>query len=266
MTLDLARALAAPDTERTISAATVVGVAADGTATIDLGGGRRVPGCRVLATYTPATGDSVEVVRRDAASYLILGAVRTSNVTTVDFAASLGLAWNVQSAYADGGSSGSLVVSSASTSSFRQYGGWSTSRIYQGAYPGYTSSGYWRGCYFYGSAFGSLVGKRATRLRITITRASEAGPGGPEDVYIAPHVHASRPSGSPVWKASAIKVGALSWGGTGTFDLPVAWGQGLIDGSIRGFGHIKDSTSVYAIFLGKSENAATGRLTLDWSN
>lgn len=266
MSLDLARALESPDTDRPLTAAVVVGVKADGTVDVDLGAGRVVKGCRVLATYSPATGDVVEVVRRDPTSFLVLGAVRTSNVTTIPFSASLALAWDVRPAYQEGASSGSKTANVTETRSYRQWGGWGWDEPYQGAYYGYTSSGYYRGCYFYGTPFSSLVGKKATRLRITIRRASSGGTGGAEDVWIAPHAHASRPSGSPVWRASAVKVGSLSWGQSGTFDLPVSWGQGLIDGSIRGFGHIKDSTSVYSIYLSRSQDSTTGRLTLDWSN
>lgn len=263
MTLDLARALAPADTPATIIGATITEISSDGTATVDLGGGRLVPGCRVLAAYAPAPGDSVEVVRRDDSTFLILGAVRTSNVTTVDVAGSITLAWNVQPAYVEPADTGTKVVNCADTHSCRS-GDWERDEIYQGAYlPSY---GYWRGCYFYGNAFGSLVGKRCTRIRITISRKAEGGIAGEEDVYLAPHVHASRPGSSPIFKAAAVKVGTLSWGETGTFDLPVSWGQGLINGTMRGFGHIRDSTSTYAIFNSLAGDPASGRLTIDWSD
>lgn len=263
MTLDLARALAPADTPATIIGATVTDIAADGTVTVDLGGGRLVPGCRVLASYSPATGDNVEVVHRDDSTFLVLGAVRNSNVTTVDVASSITLAWNVLPAYVEAAQTGSKTVSAIDTHSGRS-GKWERDEIYQGAYvPSY---GYWRGCYFYGNAFGSLVGKRCTRIRIFVSRRSEGGVAGPEDIYIAPHAHATRPSGSPVWKAGATRVGSLSWGAEGWFDLPVSWGQGLINGTMRGFGHIKDSTSTYAIFNSVQSVAASGRLIVDWSD
>lgn len=265
MTLDLARALTPADTPATIVAATVTAISADGTVTVDLGGGRTVPNCRVMAAYAPATGDIVEVVRRDANSFLVLGAVRTSNATTVDITDSLAMAWNVLPAYVEPAASGTKTVNCADTHSCRG-GDWERDDVYQGAYGGSTQYGYWRGAYFYGNAFGSLVGKRCTRLRIYISRKSEGGIAGAENVWIAPHAHASRPSGSPVWKASATKVGTLAWGAEGYFDLPVSWGQGLINGTIKGFGHIKDSTADYAIFDSLASNALSGRLIIDWTD
>jgi hypothetical protein len=265
--MDLARALASADTLSTIAAATVVDLAADGTVTVDLGGGRVVPGCRVLATYSPTTGDSVEVLRRDANSFLVLGNVRTTQATTVEVSNSLALAWTVQPAYSDGASSGSKIVSATDTQSYRSSDKWERDDVYQGAYSSSVSLGYFRGCYFYGStAFASLNGKRCTRLRIRVSRKGSGGIAGAEGVYIAPHAHGSRPSGSPLWRASARNVGSLAWGANGTFDLPVSWGQGLIDGTIKGFGHLRDSSSDYAIFDSLASDSASGRLTLDWTD
>lgn len=267
MTLDLALALAPADTLATISAATIADIAADGTVSVDLGGGRVVPGCRVLATsYSPTTGDSVEVVRRDANSFLVLGAVRTSAPTTVEVSDSVGLAWTVQPAYGEAASSGSKIVNATDTQSYRSSDKWERDDVYQGAYSSSVSLGYFRGCYFYGNAFGSLVGKRCTRLRIRLSRKGSGGIAGAESIYLAPHAHASRPSGSPIWRASARNVGSLAWGDSGTFDLPVSWGQALIDGTVKGFGHLRDSSSDYAIFNSLAADSLSGRLTLDWTD
>jgi hypothetical protein len=218
-----------------------------------------------MASYSPATGDSVEAVRRDANSFLVLGAVRTTNVTTVDVADSLTLAWDILPAYVEPAASGSKTINCADTHSARG-GDWERDDVYQGAY-GYSARyGYWRGCYFYGNAFGSLVGKRCTRIRIYISRKSEGGIAGPEGIYLAPHAHASRPGGSPVWRGSARYVGALAWGDGAYFDLPVSWGQGLIDGTIKGVGHLRDNTSDYAIFNSLAADAASGRLIIDWTD
>jgi hypothetical protein len=242
VTLDLARALASADTLATIAAATIVDLSADGTVTVDLGGGRTVPGCRVLATYSPVTGDAVEV------------------------SDSVGLAWTISPAYSDAASSGTKTVSATNTQSYRSSDKWERDEVYQGAYSGSTSLGYFRGCYFYGNAFGSLSGKTCTRLRIRISRKGAGGIAGAEGVYLAPHAHASRPSGSPIWRGAARKVGSLAWGDSDTFDLPTSWGQGLIDGTVKGFGHLRDSSSDYAIFNSLAADAASGRLTLDWTD
>ena len=266
MSLDLALALAPVDTAAAVSSAVVADVAADGTVTIDLGGSRLIPRTRVLSTYSPVTGDGVEVVRRDANSFLVVGAVRTSAPTTVEVSDSIGLAWDVLPAYGEAAASGQLIVNATDTQSYRTSDKWARDDVYQGALSSSTSYGYNRGCYFYGTAFAALIGKRCTGLQVRVSRKNAGGPSAAADVYIAPHAHTTRPTGSPIWRAPALKVGAVALGAYAYLDLPVPWGQGLIDGTIRGLGHLRDTTGDYAVFNSLAADAWSGTLVLDWSN
>lgn len=254
-------ALSRPDELSNVGPAVVSGIEADGTVSIDLGGGRVVDRCAVLATYTPAIGEAVEVLRRDASSYLVLGATRDTNPTTVTVGTSLLIPYNVLPAVSV--AANPLTVSAASTRSWRDNEGWYRNDPRQGSYS--TAWGYHRGCYFYGSsAFSALAGQTCTRLRVKVYRDTHGGISGPERVYVGPHVHASQPSGAPYFPKGAQSVGTLAWGASGTFDLPVEWGQGLIDGIYKGLGHMYLGTADYSIFLAVGAQPLAGQILLDW--
>ena len=255
-------ALTPPEPVSATSPAFIQSIDADGTVGIDFGGARTVDRCAVLSTYTPVIGDAVEVLRRDSGSYLVLGAVRDSNPTTVTVGTSLAIPYNVIPATAT--AANPLVVSASSTRSWRENEGWYRNDPRQGSYS--TAWGYHRGCYFYGSsAFSALAGQTCTRLRVTLYRDNHGGISGPERVYVGPHVHASQPAGAPYFPKGAQNVGTLAWGASGTFDLPVAWGQGLIDGIYKGLGHLYMGTADYSIYLAVGAQPLAGQITLDWS-
>lgn len=257
-------ALTPPELIPSTSPAVIESIDADGTVGIDFGGGRTVDRCAVLATYTPVIGDAVEVLRRDGSSYLVLGAARDSNASTVTVGTSLVVPYNVRPAPPSGPSAPNpFIVDTVSTRSWRENEGWYRNDPRQGSYS--TAWGYHRGCYFYGSsAFSALDGATCTRLRVTIYRDNHGGIAGPERVYIGPHVHASQPAGAPYFPKGAQNVGSLAWNGSGTFDLPVAWGQGLIDGIYKGLGHLYMGTADYSIYLAVGAQPLAGRITLDW--
>ncbi len=266
--MKLRTALRAPDSLGAVVSATIAGVNADGTVTIDLGGGSVIPACAVLAPYAPGTGDVVQAIRRDASSWLVLGVVRTSNATTVGVGADFSFPFNVTPAASTippGPTSGKSTFTAASASSWRNDGnGWSKSQPYQGAYT--TAHGYYRGCYFYGTnAFSSLRGRTCTAATITMARPSTGGNAGPVAMLLAPHAHATQPGGSPVFVGSTQNVGGVSWGATVTLSMPASWGQLLIDGRAAGIGHNYLGTASYSINQGPAQVATAGQIILTWT-
>ena len=256
-----------PDSDELAPSGTITGVSADGTVAVDFGGGRVISSCEVLASYTPASGDSVRVMRAGPASWLVLGTVRTSNPTTVDVTASLSFPFNVTPA-APSGAASPLVVPAATIRSYRDNEGWSgaaeSNNAAQGAYS--TRYGYYRGCYFYGAgAFTGLAGRTCTSLTIRLARTGSAGIAGGENIWLAPHTHDGIPAGAPYFPVSPVNVGQLAWNGTGTFTLPVAWGQALIDGVYKGIGHRFLGTSDYAVFKGLAADSLSGQISLGWT-
>ena len=254
------------DTTRAMEKATVESINADGT--VDL---RFVDGVRysvpVGAWYTPATGDSVRVLRADPFSLFVLGTTRDSNNTTVDVSSSILLPANVRAAIVDAPttSSGTDTFQVTGTRSWRSLDGWSRSDVYQGAYS--SGYGYWLGCYFYGTAPQRLKGKKVKSGTIEIHRKGEGGDGSAVPQFIAPHAHASRPGSKPVFTASAKNVGQLGWDKTGVFSLDAGWLQRLVDGDpkVRGFGHrIAATGHKYSIAYNDGGAANTGKLTIHW--
>lgn len=257
--MSLRDALATPDALGDIITATVSAVAADGTVSLDFGGGRVVSRCPVLSTFTPGPGDSVQVLRRDSSSWLVLGTIRTSSPATVNVTASLSFPFNVLPATSR---ATPFDVWAAGSRSWRQDLGWDRATVVQGS-PS-AADGYHRGLYFYGDVIPDLAGRLATSLSITIVREA-GGTAAAVPVYIAPHAHDAQPTGAPYFTADPIVVGTIAPGATLTFTLPTAWGQDLIDRKVKGFGHLYLGTEDYAVFTSPATVGGSGRLILGWS-
>lgn len=259
-------ALSKPDPDPLVWLATITSIDAGGTVGIDLGGGRTIDVASVLSSYTPRVGDVVQVLRRDGSTWLVLGDVRDSNQTTVDVTTSLSFPFNV--APAAPAVANPFVVDSNNIQSWRNNEGWSgaaeSNNAAQGAFS--TTWGYYRGCYFYGStAFSALKGATCTGITIRLHRDGSGGIAGGERQWIAPHTHATQPSGAPYFPVGATNVGSLAWNGIGTFALPTIWGQRLIDGVYKGFGHLYLGTADYSICVGLGSDALSGRLSISWA-
>lgn len=240
--------------------AIIANIYANGLVDLQYKGGtaKNVP---VSASYAPRTGDVVEVVRRNLSSLLVLGPVRTFNATTVEVDSGVSVLYNVEPTLVT--SANPLVVDPTATKSFRG-SDWERDDVYQGAASGATQYGYWRGCYFYGATPQQLSGRRCTRLRIRISRKGEGGVISNVAQYLVGHVHEAQPGGSPLFTTGAHLAGYATRNQPIDLDLPVGWGQALIDGSLKGFGHVRDTTGDYSIAYSKVGDAATGRLTIDW--
>ena len=261
--MNLRDVLAAPDLSEVTDVATVTAVNSDGSLGVDFGGREVNPVAALDTGWTPSVGLVVACVQLQQ-SWLVLGPVRSSNAATVPVMSSLAFPFDVLPAAS--GAVSPLVVNVSDTGSWRPRGpgGWMQSDVYQGAYS--TTWGYYRGCYFYGgTAFDALAGTTCTSLTIHLSRKGSGGIAGAESVYLAPHTHASQPSGAPYFPVGARKHLGPAWNGTADIALPVEWGQGLIDGQYAGIGHLYSGTADYAIFNGKAADALTGRLTIVFS-
>lgn len=84
--------------------------------------------------------------------------------------------------------------------------------------------------FFYNlSAIRALSG-RVTRFKIVLQRDSVAGFSSPQLNHFIAHTSPTRPAGDPVgFFGASTDTGSLAWGQEAAFDLPVAWGQWLID-------------------------------------
>lgn len=257
----LARVLTPPDSPGSVTAATVAQVNADGTVIVDFGAGRRSGPSRCMTSYTPLPGDVVEVQRRDSSSWLVLGAVRSSNTSTQTAVLSVRTPYNVRPSVAV---ANPFTVSAIATVSWRDNDGWSRTMPYQGAYsPGNT---YWRGLAFYGAAaFAALAGRTCTSLTINLQRNSAEGSSAATGLWVAPHVHDTQPTTPPSWADDPVLVGSLTNTAPAyAFTLPTTWGQMLIDGRAKGFGLLRLTSADYLRCKSFAELPASFQLKIGW--
>jgi len=74
----------------------------------------------------------------------------------------------------------------------------------------------------------ALGGGRVTRFQVEIHRDSSAGYSAPQLCHWAMCPNATVPAGAPFF-GSQTDAGSLGWGASAVIDLPVSWGQALID-------------------------------------
>lgn len=258
----LARAVTSRGDWRTSRPASIVKLYADGRVDVDTGAG--VVPAAVLGPYVPRTGAVVELLRRDDSSYLVLGEVRQYNPTTVEVAGAFRAVYAITPAPMV---ATTITVNASGTKSWREATGWSQDPPYQATYTS-ANLGYWRGLYFYGSSLAGYRGRRCTSLSIHLHRhngagAGGVGAGGPVAQWIGPHVNWDA-SGAPYFPAGSINVGSLSDGAPiGDFVLPTEWGQGLLDGTYAGLGHLRLTIGRdYSRCKSLGEDGATGRLQI----
>jgi hypothetical protein len=260
-----------PDTPKVAARAVVQQVYTNGTVDLQLSDGVAY-GIEVGEWYTPATGDTVRVIRTDPYNLFVLGRARTSLPGTVQVQNSFLFPYNVYAVPdtappAPELATGVSQFNPVQTRSWRSLDGWSRYEVYQGTHS--ASYGYWRGCYFYGTAPLSLRGKIVTSASIRIRRMGSAGVSTNAPQYIAPHAHATQPRTSPYFTATARRLGYADWGTAVELPLYVPWVQALVNGSatVRGFGHAINATGAYySINYARGNDATSGRLTIHWRN
>jgi hypothetical protein len=248
----------------------IAGVNTDGTVDLSYLGGI-VTNVPVVSTYTPTSGDVVQIMRRGTASLLVLGAVRTSNTGGGTVSADFVVSYNVDavpSAITGGGTAGSTGVLSVipyTAGSYRRTDGWAKSDVRQGVYYSSTQLGYYHGAWFYGvNAFSQLKGRTITRVRIYLSRDSSGGVFAAEPIHIYRHKNATKPSGDVYFFGSQVSAPKLAVSSSGIFDLPISVGQELASGYAKGLGLLHNGTSDYLILNGLSSYANSGRLDISW--
>lgn len=241
----------------------------DGTVDLSFLGGVAANVPVLSSTYTPASGDIVQVMRRGPGSLLVLGVMRSANVTATKVSSSAQLVWNIaapSTADPGGASSGVYTYRPTQTSSYRSETGWNGTSdfVAQGAWE--TRWGYYQGCFFYGNgAFSNLKGRKVTRIRIALRRLSGSGVYAAEPISIYLTKNTVRPRGAPLY-LSKVSTPKLATGATDTFDLPVSAGQALADGRAYGLGIRDNSRSNYLRLAGRADWADAGLLTISWSD
>lgn len=141
------------------------------------------------------------------------------------------------------------------TGSYR--GGWrgDTRNLYQGDWSG---RGVNTGAAYFGLGPRGLRGATATRVRITLERLSGGIYGG-QSPTLRLLTDKKKPAGAPAEVGPSTAGPSLDIGERRTFDLPVAWGQSMIDGNSGGVGIRVAGSSPYIQL-----NGARIVLRIDW--
>lgn len=199
---------------------------------------------RYLASYTPTNGDSVWVLNGG-----VLGKFATAPAPPA--------------APAQPGpppaapSSGQEPFVAQDSDSYRS--GWrGVGSVYQGS----TSTGANSGAWFYGTSVQNrLAGAVCTRLQIWLYRKIGSGVYGAQTLHFWSHDATAKPGGDVTRYEGPYDGVSLAVEQSGWFDLPVDWGQNLIDGARRGVGI---TGNPYLRLAGLNEHGQSGTLLLDW--
>lgn len=261
------------------------------------GGPDGTPGVPVFNPgYFPRAGDNVLIVEVDTGVWVCLGTNRRDRGVVVPEVpsvlvqnttpAGVGTIWDqISTTYAEHGvasmpdllmvrsttytppatTAGTLVQAATGSGNYSSQGFWDpeTLRLKQGDHGYGNRTGLW----VYPSMTAALAGKTVTRVRIDVTRAIGTGDYGPVQLHLWLHNHATIPTVAPTITDGPIDPigGTLSVEASGTFDLPVAWGTAIKNGTSKGIATYSPSGSDYAAFYGPGEAATSGRLTIDYT-
>lgn len=92
--------------------------------------------------------------------------------------------------------------------------------------------GYQVSMFFYDLSKIRALSGRVTRFAIRMKRDGVSGYSSPQTNHFLQHTAATRPAGNPAnFLGYAVDVGSLAWNDNIVFDLPVAMGQSLVDGT-----------------------------------
>jgi len=241
----------------------------DGTVNLSYLGGQfnNVP---VISTYTPTTGDVVQVMRRGPASLIVIGSFRTTNPAGGTVASDFVISYNVDAVPSTitgggtAGSTGTLTVRPTVAGSYRRTDGWSRSDVRQGVYYTSTQLGYYHGGWFYGStAFSQLKGRTITSVKLYLRR-EQAGNYASEPIYLYGHKNATRPTGDIYFVGQKIGALKMPWPATSTFNLPLSVGTNLASGYLKGLGLLYNGTGDYVVLSSLAQYSDSGRLDIGW--
>jgi hypothetical protein len=163
---------------------------------------------------------------------------------------------------------GALVVPAAQTATYRS-GTWRTDQgpasatnyTWQGRSSG-SSYGIQTGCAFYGFTPQSLSGATITRASVRLRRRN-GGSYSARTPTLRLITQVSRPGGAPTLNESTSGP-SIEIDEEIVFDLPVAWGQALVDGTRGGIATFISADDPYMVFSGIGTYSAAWTLTLYW--
>lgn len=125
-----------------------------------------------------------------------------------------------------------------------------------------TTYGAVNGAWFYGGSPQALAGRTITRVRFTLANRRAAGNyNSAVNIVFQLHTSARRPAGNVTGTGSTYTVNIRAGWTTATFDLPAAWGAGILAGD----GITATTASDYAGFDGRLTNPSSGKIALTWS-
>jgi len=207
---------------------------------------------QVARDLTVAVGDVLLVLRQGSAWWAISRLYAAAPVAVVNDAAPIPKPTVTH---------GTLVTAPVETRSYRG-SAWRTDvdDVRQGSYGGW---GNHIGCAFYGSKLRSLSGATVTGAGVRVRRLS-GGVFGSQTATLRLVTQATRPSGAPTLTSSTTGP-ALAVGKTGSFTVPTAWAQAMVDGTAGGLAIYDAGGSPYIVLAGRSDWAAAFTLTVNWS-
>jgi hypothetical protein len=160
--------------------------------------------------------------------------------------------------------SGTLVVPTVATRSYRPNYGWRTdnSDVYQGQYGGF---GNHTGCAFYGSKPRSLAGATVTSATIRVRRI-QGGNFAKQTTTLWLVTESTKPSSSAPTRTSSTTGPRLAVGGTdNSFTIPTSWAQAMVDGTAGGLAIFDSNGSPYVVLAGRGTWSSAFVMTIRWT-
>lgn len=159
---------------------------------------------------------------------------------------------------------GSLVVQSVATRSYRAGFGWRTdsSDVYQGQYGGF---GNHTGCAFYGAKPRSLEGATVTGAAVRVRRV-QGGSFAAQTTTLWLLEEAYKPASAAPTRLSSTTGPRLAVGATNTsFTVPTSWAQQMVDGTAGGLAIYDSSGSPYVVLAGRGSWSSAFTLTIRYT-
>lgn len=104
-----------------------------------------------------------------------------------------------------------------------------------------------------------MSGMKVTRFKVAFKRDKTTGLSSPQPLYWYLHNYDSQPAGAPLLQGGPVAAGSLGAGESGLIDLPIAWGQALLNSSWKG---IALGGAGRSYFRGDPVAKTPGQLTL----
>jgi len=207
-----------------------------------------------IASYVPSVGDTVRIIWEPTGGGYVIGKLGTVPLPPpiIDYNP-LVLAPPPPS-----GTTGTDTFPAQDAISFRN-GKWRSDSgdVVQSDWGGWGDN---YGSWFYGNEPSNyLTGATITRLRIRVRRKS-GGVYGAQTVHFIRHNSRTRPGGNVDYVSENVDAG-VDIGQTVDVDLPISWGQDIVDNG----GGISIANAPYVVLAGINEMSDSGLLMMDWS-